>query len=73
MSKVYKCDSCEKMIEDPYAVKMKEFYIAAECDMCGVFPVNAKRIKKIHLCHDCYKGLCKIANEEAERSDQNAR
>ncbi len=26
MSKVYKCDGCEVMIEKPHDVKMKEFY-----------------------------------------------
>ena len=71
MSKVYKCDSCERLIEVPYEVKMKEFYIGVKFDLGMVFPEDSKQKVKIHLCHDCYKGLCKIA--EKVRGEQNAR
>lgn len=58
--RVYQCDSCNKVISDPYTVKMKEFY-------CGiVIPVESKRKIKIQLCSDCYKGLHLIA-EQRER------
>lgn len=62
MSKAYMCDSCGKAILNPHEVKMKEFYLAAECDMCGVFPVKAKSIKKIHLCDVCFSQLRYVAN-----------
>lgn len=71
MSKVYKCDSCGRTIENPYTEKMKEFYMGANFDFVMSFPEESKRKVKIHLCHDCYRGLCKIA--EKVRSYQNAR
>ena len=71
MSKVYKCDSCGKTIENPYTERMKEFYMGAKFDFGMCFPEESKQKAKIHLCHDCYKGLCKIA--EKVRSDQNAK
>lgn len=57
MSKEYVCDCCRKILENPYAVKMKEFYIGCECDSCGIFPVNRKITTKIHLCENCYKKI----------------
>lgn len=59
--KAYKCDSCLKCINDPYAVKMKEFnlILPAIPDGSGY---KVKTRKKIHLCHDCFRGLRKIAN-----------
>ena len=73
MSKAYVCDSCGKAIVDPHEVKMKEFYIAAECDVCGVFPVNAKRMKKIHLCEKCYKGLKEIGGRVKAGENNNGK
>ena len=70
MSKVYKCDSCGATIENPYKVKMKEFYIGAKFDLGMCFPEDSKQKVKIHLCGKCYKGLCTIANKV--RSDNNA-
>lgn len=57
--RVYQCDSCYKVIADPYTVKMKEFYLGVDTDcLSGVpFPVESKRKIKIHLCDECYKGL----------------
>lgn len=49
--RIYQCDSCKKAIEDPYTVKMKEFYLGI------AIPVEYKRRVKIHLCDECYKGL----------------
>lgn len=57
--KVYQCDNCEKVIPDPYTVKMKEFYLGADFG-CGngiAIPIECKRKLKIHLCDECYKGL----------------
>ena len=69
MSKVYKCDSCGVVMEDPYSENMKEFYIGADCDMCGVFPMPTKRKQTIHLCDDCYKGLHRIARKDENKAD----
>lgn len=69
MSKVYKCDSCGRTIENPYTEKMKEFYLRAKYDFGRAFPEETKIKIKIHLCTNCYKGLSDIA----KRSEQNAR
>ena len=57
--RVYQCDCCNKVISDPYTVKMKEFYVGVDTDyFSGIeIPVERKRKIKIHLCDDCYKGL----------------
>lgn len=68
--KVYQCDSCNKVITDPYEEKMKEFFVGCHFDYCGVLPENSKRKVKIHLCDDCYRGLNLIADKK--RSDNNA-
>lgn len=57
--RIYQCDSCKKVIEDPYTVKMKEFYLGVDIDcLSGIaIPIESKRRVKIHLCDECYKGL----------------
>ena len=63
--KVYECDACKKTIQDPYEVKMKEFYVGCSFEYRDVFPSKDKRKVKIHLCDDCFKGLNKIAKDKA--------
>lgn len=63
--KVYECDSCKKIIQNPYEVNMKEFYVGCSFEIWGVFPSNDKRKVKIHLCDDCFNGLNKIAKDKA--------
>lgn len=49
--RVYQCDCCDKVISDPYTVKMKEFYVGMDFD-CGsriAIPIESKRKIKIHL------------------------
>lgn len=57
--RIYQCDCCEKVISDPYTVKMKEFYVKIDTDcLTGVtIPIERKGRIKIHLCDECYKGL----------------
>lgn len=57
--RIYQCDSCKKVIENPYTVKMKEFYLGVDIDcLSGIaIPIESKRRVKIHLCGECYKGL----------------
>ena len=62
MSKVYQCDSCKQTIENPYDVKMKEFYYSAGYVLGAIIPEESKRKVKIHLCDKCFQGLCTIAN-----------
>lgn len=57
--RIYQCDSCKEVIEDPYTVKMKEFYLGVDIDcLIGIkTPIERKRKIKIQLCDNCYKGL----------------
>lgn len=70
--RVYQCDCCNKVISDPYTVKMKEFYVGVDTDyFSGIeIPVGRKRKIEIHLCDDCYKGLHLIA--ERKEHENNA-
>ena len=63
--KVYQCDCCNKVISDPYTVKMKEFYLGVDTDYFSgiVIPIERKRKIKIQLCDDYYKGLHLIAEK----------
>ncbi len=62
--KDYQCNSCGKVINNPYKIKITEFYEDYEIDYCGVFPFINKRKAKVHLCENCYKGLHIIAHSE---------
>lgn len=55
---VYKCDACGQIIEDPYKMKMKEFYI--RCTPTYLNYDFTKKVK-IHLCNDCYHNLNNLA------------
>ncbi len=63
--KVYQCDSCNKVITNPYIVKMKEFYVGIDIEYFAQSktPIESKRKIKIHLCDDCFKGLHLIAKK----------
>lgn len=70
MAKAYVCDACEITIIDPYEVKMKEFYVGCTYEFGSVFPCNATRRTRVHLCDDCYQALCEIA-EKKNRSAED--
>lgn len=59
--KVYKCDSCEAIIENPHEVRMKEFYVGCCIEYDCVFPTNSTKKVKVHLCDGCYRSLKDIA------------
>ena len=62
--KVYKCDACGCVITDPYKVKMKEFYIGTVSSLIAYCPnSDIQKIKKIHLCEECFKGLHLVAKK----------
>lgn len=69
--RVYQCDCCNKVISDPYTVKMKEFYLGVDMEYFTriQLPVESKRKIKIHLCDDCYKGLHLIAEKKERDMD----
>lgn len=65
--RTYVCDSCEKIISDPFEVEMKEFYYVPESGFGFIIlPNPIKRKIKIHLCGECFKNLNKIAKEMTE-------
>lgn len=50
--RVYQCDCCNKVISDPYTVKMKEFYLGVDTDtLAGLqFLLNARaKLKYIYV------------------------
>ncbi len=69
--RVYQCDSCYKIIENPYIVKMKEFYVGIDIEYFTRIetPIERKRKIKIQLCDDCYKGLHLIAEKKERDMD----
>lgn len=71
--RIYRCDSCNKVISNPHNVKMKEFYVVMmDTDSSSgiVIPIESKRKIKIQICDDCYKGLHLIAErKERENND----
>ena len=67
--RIYQCDSCKKVITNPYEAKMKEFYVGVDFDNGMYFPINSTQKIRIHLCDDCYKNLHLIA--ENKRSENN--
>lgn len=62
--KRYVCDSCQKIINNPYEVRMKEFFISTEYDYGMVFPVPTKTKRRIHLCDDCFNALKHMGKTE---------
>lgn len=69
--RVYQCDSCNKVITNPYIVKMKEFYVEIDIEyfsQIGI-PIERKRKIKIQLCDDCYKGLHLIAEKKEHENN----
>lgn len=69
--RIYQCDSCYKIIPNPYTVKMKEFYVRVDTDcLSGIaIPIESKRKIKIYLCDDCYKGLHVIAEKRSVKNN----
>lgn len=57
MSKVYKCDSCGRMIDDPYEERVREFYIGL--DYHSISDPSVREFN-MHLCKRCYRGLSEI-------------
>ncbi len=56
--KAYVCDACGKAITDPHQAKMKEFFVCVTGDG---YPFDVKQKVRIHLCHECFKGLYALA------------
>ena len=71
--RIYQCDSCKKIIDDPFTVKMKEFYLGVDTDcLSGIaIPVESRRRAKIHLCDECFKGLNLIGELVLKKDKEN--
>lgn len=73
--KIYRCDSCYKIIENPYIVKMREFYIDNTHSIQDENPIESKRKIKIHLCDECYKRFISyrqiVSAEKIEKGAKN--
>lgn len=70
----YVCDVCEKVIENPYEVKMKVFYIGGEIDFefMEMFYTPKRRKQKVHLCDSCFNTLREIAMKKKENKNDPA-
>lgn len=64
--RIYECDACGETIENPYAVKMKEFYVGVDLDEFGGTPARRKAKRKVHLCQECFEGLYLLARKKQE-------
>lgn len=65
MAECYICDACGITINNPHAVKMKEFYVGCEFTEHRAFPKSTSKKVKVHLCDECFHAL----NEIAERKN----
>lgn len=64
--RTFVCDACDKVIDEPYEMKMKEFYVGCSFEYFGVLPNPSKRKIVVHLCDDCFHGLSLIAQKKCE-------
>ena len=64
--KTYVCDACDVVINSPYEMKMKEFYVGCSFELAGVFPNPTRRKTVVHLCDDCFHALHLIAQKKLE-------
>jgi dUTP pyrophosphatase len=61
MARVYICDACGAVIENPHSQEMKEFYLTGSYEMGTVFKNTAEAKKTVHLCESCYHALYRIS------------
>lgn len=64
MAKVYMCDACFNVMQNPFKCWMRVFRVEAYRDDGHYMPTKRKRKRKIHLCDDCFHALRKIAKEK---------
>lgn len=70
----YICDSCGKVMTDPYHAKMREFYQGLSFEGMRPMAEDATKEITIHLCNDCFKGLNTIyENKLKEEAETNAK
>lgn len=73
--KGYICDICEKFVDNPFKVHMREFVMAIDFGDGTDSPLKIR--KKVHMCGDCYtkfvnyikyKSLKEKIDEQTEKS-----
>ena len=62
--KKYVCDSCNKVIDDPFAARMTRFEFVPQYDCGCVYRLPMKNKIKIDLCENCFNGLKYIAEKK---------
>ena len=68
MSKKYVCDICDSVIDNPYKMHMREFYVGCDFTENGVVPADIKTFKtKIHICGCCFDALRNAVNKKGEK------
>ena len=55
--KSYVCDSCNKVINDPHEMNMREFWYSGTHEGWTLIKKEEKTKKKIHLCDACFYNL----------------
>lgn len=58
--KVFQCDCCKKIIEDPYEVNFREYLLEDEYVSGHIFKKKKLKQKSCDLCSDCYKNLHQV-------------
>lgn len=62
--KKYVCDICDRIVDKPYNVMMKEFRVGYEYYLLqGKVPKDEKVRKKIHMCPECWGDFLDICNK----------
>lgn len=69
MAKVYICDACGKVIENPHVQEMKEFHLENNYLMDHPFKKPCEVKTAIHLCKECFHSL-RLISEGAKMPEQ---
>jgi hypothetical protein len=62
MAKAYKCDICDKLVEDAYSVSGIDFYPDELANM-GVKRDEARRKEVKEICESCHKSIRETKNK----------
>lgn len=67
--KVFQCDCCKKVIEDPYEVNFREYFVLKEFTSNGdPYPNIKKEERTAELCKNCYDSF-NLIKENTASSD----
>ncbi len=57
MAKAFKCDICDKLVEDAYPVSGIDFYPCELADITGIQRDEARRKEVKEICEDCHNAI----------------